>query len=76
MDTISAVDPMSKPATVWRSELGVHIRQGLSEEDSRVREARAGLAYWKVRSAIDAAKSSLSPAGADALCAQLLGLAR
>ncbi|WP_234810351.1 hypothetical protein [Mycolicibacterium moriokaense] len=69
-------EPDSKRASLWRAELGHLKALGRSEDDPGVRACRAGLAYWTVRRAIDAARPNLTAAGVDALAALLLGLGR
>ncbi|OMC05676.1 hypothetical protein A5735_05020 [Mycolicibacter heraklionensis] len=76
MDTTCDSGPLSKSDLQWRSELGGLKSQGLGEDDPQVRDCRAALAYWRVRKVIDEVAGKLSPAGVDALTAQLLGVAR
>lgn len=73
MNTIT-VEPAARPLSSWRAELGSLKARGLPDDDESVLACRAGLAYWKVRAAVDTAKDGLSPAGVDSLVALLLGL--
>lgn len=70
------VDPLSKPMVWWRSRLGRLVAEGAGDDDSRVRECRAALSYYRIRKVVDAEAGRLSAAGVDLLTAQLLGVAR
>lgn len=75
MTTVVA-DLSSKPARVWRSELGSLKARGVGDDDKRVRECRAALAFWRIKSAFDSVKSDLSGEAVDLLVSQLLGVSR
>lgn len=66
--------PNELSATSWASTLAALIRHGADQTDPRVRECRAGLAYWRGKSALGPeVVNALDDVGRDLLIAVLRG---
>ncbi len=59
----------------WRARLAAFKSRAVPDDDPRVVECHAALAYWRVRKVIDAERASLRPEDADALADELAGSA-
>lgn len=73
---MQTMDLAAIPAPDWRNRLGALKSHGVPDDDEQVRECREALAFWRVKKVLDVVKDKLSPAGVDALTAQLLGVGR
>lgn len=65
------VDPEARARASWAGRLAQLVSRGVSEEDPRVIECRAGLAYHRIRQSIESDANQLSAAGADRLVSQI-----
>lgn len=64
-------DPEARERSSWAGRLAQLVSRGASEDDPRVIECRAGLAYHRIRQSIDADAGQLSRPGVDRLVSQL-----
>lgn len=73
MATTADVDPASKSASSWSATLASLKAHGCGDDDPRVKSAREGLAFHRVRRQVEAEQGKLSRAGVDRLVAALNG---
>ncbi len=66
-----ATDPGALSPAQWTGRLAALRSRGATDDDPRVREADAALAYWRCRRTIDAERDRLNPAHVPALADML-----
>ncbi|WP_341267130.1 hypothetical protein [Gordonia malaquae] len=71
MSTTAVISPASRPPASWQSRFAALKSRGATDDDPRIVECHAALAYWRCRRVIDVEVGHLTPADADAL-AELL----
>ncbi|GAC68864.1 hypothetical protein [Gordonia soli] len=65
--------PGDLTARQWAARHNALLGRGAADDDPRVAECRAALAYWRCRTVIDAERDQLAPADAAALADSLGG---
>ncbi|WP_045822581.1 hypothetical protein [Williamsia herbipolensis] len=68
---LTGIDPSTKSAIEWGTRLAALASHGTPHDDPRVVEARAALAFHRVKRAIDAERGQLDEHHLDALCESL-----
>jgi hypothetical protein len=69
-------DPSELSPLQWQTRLASLKSHGLPEDDERVAECRAALAYWRCRRVLDAERGQIAPQHVDELVSQLREAAR
>ncbi len=73
MATTLDLDPASRSASSWSAMLASLIAHGFGDDDPRVKSAREGLAFHRVRRQVEAEQGKLARAGVDRLVVALHG---
>jgi hypothetical protein len=69
-------DPAELSPPQWQSRLASLKSHGLPDNDPRVAECRAALAYWRCRRVLDAERGKIAPDHLDELVESLRGAVR
>lgn len=73
MTTCMTSDPADLSPPRWQTRLAALKSHGLSDDDPRVAECHAALAYWRCRRVLDGARGKISPDHLDELVNKLRG---
>ena len=71
MTSCATSDPSALSPLQWQTRLASLKSHGLPEDDSRVVECRAALAYWRCRRVLVAERGKIAPDHVDELVDQL-----
>lgn len=69
-------DPASRSASSWQARIAAYKSRHIPDDDPRIVESRAALAYWHIHKVIAAETGRLSTPGADRLVVMLREAAR